>query len=146
MKENENQIELFEFTKDEEKSILEVTIELTELMCKIVAEGATMNKSDSSNITIIEIIGYIIGEDRKKSMNFAMVSSMERSGEVKISGMISEKSKNFLEHLLTYQLQILEVNIPRAVEFAKQHGNLIEGASTNIYALPFQEAAEEIAL
>lgn len=146
MKENENQIELFEFTEDEEKSIVEVTIELTELMCIMIAEGATMNKSDSSNITIIEIIGHIIGEDRKKSMNFAMVSSMEKGGEVKVGGMLSGRSKNFLENLLTYQLQTLEVNIPRAVEFAKKHRNLIEGASTNIYALPFQENAEEIAL
>jgi thymidine kinase len=75
-----------------------------------------------------------------------MVSSMEDAGFVKVGDMLSGKSKNFLESLLTYQLQTLEVNIPRAVEFAKQHGNLIEGASTNIYALPLQEKTEEIAL
>jgi hypothetical protein len=144
MNEDKNQIELFEFTNEEEKNITETTLALTELMCTFVSQGVSISEDRTQQTTIVDIIGHIIGEDRKKSLNFAMISTKVTDGQILVNGFISKKSQNFLQHLLTYQLELLETNIPLAVEYATQHNNLLHDAGTNIYSLPFNKDEKQL--
>lgn len=132
---NENQIKIFEFTEKEKSSIQETIFELTEIMCILVAQGVKIENNGEKPIDFIQIIKHIIGEERKNELNFAHISTAEHNGKILINGMLEKDSREFLSNLLTHQLKTLEIAIPRAIEFAKLHGNFIEGG-TNVYALP----------
>lgn len=134
MSEMQNQIELFEFTQEEEQDITQTCLELTNLICQFVAEGVRGIESDT--VTLFNIIQYIIGEERTKNLNFAMIASYEENGKIMIDGNISEKSRLFLENLLQYQLELFVINIPLAVEYSqKKYGNALLEKGMNIASI-----------
>lgn len=134
MGEVQNQIKLFEFTEEEENDITETCLELTNLICQFIAEGVRGIGPDT--VTLLDIIGYIIGEERTKSLNFAMITSHEENGRVSIDGYISEKSRLFLTNLLQYQLDLFAVNIPLAVEYSyKKYGSVLLEKGMDISAI-----------
>ncbi len=112
-----SELELFEFTKQEESSIDECICEISEVIWEFLASG--IKGEAEKQVTIFDIISEMLGVERSKPFHFAIVGVTEIDGKVSLrtnEGSISEKSIMFLENLLQNQIEYFEKNIPQALE------------------------------
>lgn len=112
-----NELEPFEFTKQEEISIDECICEISEVIWEFIASGI---KGDvEKQVTILDVISQILGDDRSKPFHFAITGVKEVDGRIFLQtneGSISQNSVAFLENLLQKQIEYFEANLPQAFE------------------------------
>lgn len=112
-----NELEPFEFTKQEEISIDECICEISEVIWEFIASG--ISGEVEKQVTILDIISQILGDDRSKPFHFAITGVKEVDGRIFLQtneGSISQNSVAFLENLLQKQIEYFEENLPQAFE------------------------------
>ncbi len=112
-----NELEQFEFTKQEEINIEEVVSEISKVVWEFVASGIKGNVE--RQVTILDIISQMIGNQRSTLLHFAITGITKIDGTVKLQtneGSIAQTSVDFLENLLQKQVEYFEANLPQAFE------------------------------
>ena len=112
-----NELEPFEFTKQEEISIDECICEISEVIWEFIATG--VSGEVETQVTILDIISQILGDDRSKPFHFAITGVKEVDGRIFLQtneDSISRNSVQFLENLLQRQIEYFEANLPHALE------------------------------
>lgn len=116
-----NELEPFEFTKQEEISIDECICEISEVIWEFIASG--IKGEVEKQVTIFDIISQILGVERSKPFHFAITGVKEIDGKVVLQtneGSIAQNSVAFLENLLQKQIEYFEENLPQALHLRKQ--------------------------
>jgi hypothetical protein len=111
-----NELEPFEFTKQEEISIDECICEISEVIWEFIASG--IKGEVEKQVTIFDIISQIIGVERSKPFHFAITGVKEIDGKIVLQtneGSIAKSSVIFLENLLQKQIKYFEENLPQAL-------------------------------
>lgn len=139
-------IKIFEFTTQEESEIKEVLTQLSEITCVLLAEGVKTDEVPSVNV--FDIIHHILEnyeKGRGDEMRFAVCGAIESNGVVKIFGnldYISPKSINFLEELLTNQIEFFKKNIPAMLDVYKSRNFHILTSGTEIHTIENSQQKE----
>ena len=112
-----NELEPFEFTKQEEISIDECICEISEVIWEFIASG--ISGEVEKQVTIFDIISQILGDERSKPFHFAITGVKEIDGKIVLQtneGSIAKSSVSFLENILQKQIEYFEANLPQALE------------------------------
>jgi hypothetical protein len=111
-------IEVFEFTTQEETIIAEVLTELTLLTVELLESGVTTD--ETPNVNVFDIMYHLLegNEDgRGKAMKFAITGVYEQTGRIELkTNNMNENSINFLEGVLNNQLEFYKKEVPNAFE------------------------------